>query len=133
MYFFHAKNFFTYFFYDDRRVIPRLQSTFSAFHALSIPRSGYLQRIESGKVKQPSCFTLERILQAIEADSRETDEVLALFGYTSAQSLPTEQEMDWARNCCHDILQAARLPTYLLDCAQSTSAISSLGKTFYAG
>src|ERR1700682_6337400 len=29
-YFFHANSFFAYFFYVDRRVIPRLQSAFSA-------------------------------------------------------------------------------------------------------
>ena len=38
-YFFHANSFFAYFFYVDRRVIPRLRSAFSAFHAHSIPRS----------------------------------------------------------------------------------------------
>src|SRR5260221_3088789 len=39
MYFFHANSFFAYFFYVDRRVIPRLRSASLAFHAHSIPRS----------------------------------------------------------------------------------------------
>ncbi|GHO94238.1 hypothetical protein KSF_042860 [Reticulibacter mediterranei] len=88
--------------------------------------SGYLQRVESGRVKQPLRPTLERILEAIEVESREAEEVLALFGYTSAQRLPTRQEMDWARDCCHDVLQAVRLPTYLLDCAHRLLAWNAL-------
>lgn len=88
--------------------------------------SGYLQRVESGRVKQPLRTMLERILQALEVESRETDEVLTLFGYTSAQGLPTRQEVDWARDCCHDVLQAVRLPTYLLDCAHRLLGWSAL-------
>jgi hypothetical protein len=37
-YFFHAHSFFAYFFYDDSRVIPRLQGAISVLHAHSIPR-----------------------------------------------------------------------------------------------
>ena len=79
--------------------------------------SGYLQRVEPGRVKQPLRTTLERILEAMAVESRETEEVLALFGYTCAQRLPTQQEVAWARDCCHELLQAVRLPAYLLDCA----------------
>jgi transcriptional regulator with XRE-family HTH domain len=79
--------------------------------------SGYLQRVEAGKVAQPEKYTLERILNAIGASYDETAEALELFGYTSPKSLPTEKDIAWARTTCLPILQKIMLPAYLLDCA----------------
>jgi transcriptional regulator with XRE-family HTH domain len=79
--------------------------------------SGYLQRVEAGKVVQPEKYTLERILKAIGASYDETTEVLELFGYSSPRSLPTRRDIAWARTICQPILQKIMLPAYLLDCA----------------
>jgi transcriptional regulator with XRE-family HTH domain len=79
--------------------------------------SGYLQRVEAGKVVQPEKYTLERILKAIGASYDETTEVLELFGYSSPRSLPTRRDIAWARAICQPILQKIMLPAYLLDCA----------------
>lgn len=79
--------------------------------------SGYLQRVESGKVAQPQRATLERILDAIEADARESSIVLELFGYTALKPLPTRKEIAWAKALCQRDLQETQLPAYLLDCA----------------
>jgi transcriptional regulator with XRE-family HTH domain len=78
--------------------------------------TGYVQRIESGKVRQPERATLERILAALDARYSEQREILALFGYTIATSLPTEEELVWARHVCHDELHGVPFPAYLLDC-----------------
>lgn len=80
--------------------------------------SGYLQRVESGKVAQPERKTLERILSALEANYRARAEVLDLFGYTAAKPLPTGREIAWACRACRPDLEAALMPAYLLDCGQ---------------
>src|SRR5260221_14632560 len=74
MYFFHVNSFFAYFFYVDRRVIPRLQSAFSAFHAYSIPRlqeTAHLQllRREGGQVQH--VLILGVLLQQFTSDFGE--------------------------------------------------------------
>jgi transcriptional regulator with XRE-family HTH domain len=78
--------------------------------------SGYLQRIESGKVVHPLRQTLERILTAIDARHSERREVLELFGYTAAFPLPTEGEINRARALICSELHQATFPAYLLDC-----------------
>jgi transcriptional regulator with XRE-family HTH domain len=78
--------------------------------------SGYMQRIESGKVQQPERATLERILEALGAHYSERREILALFGYLIATRLPTEAEILWARHVCRDDLHTVPFPAYLLDC-----------------
>lgn len=88
--------------------------------------SGYLQRVEAGKVAQPEKYTLERILKAIGASYDETTEVLELFGYTGPKSLPMEQDIAWASNICQPILQKIMLPAYLLDCAHRLLAWNRL-------
>jgi transcriptional regulator with XRE-family HTH domain len=79
--------------------------------------SGYLQRVEAGKVVQPEKYTLERILKAIGASYDEASEVLELFGYSSPRSLPTRRDIAWARATCQPVFQKIMLPAYLLDCA----------------
>jgi transcriptional regulator with XRE-family HTH domain len=78
--------------------------------------SGYMQRIESGKVQQPERATLERILEALDARYSERREILALFGYLIATRLPTQVEIEWAQQVCRDDLHAVPFTAYLLDC-----------------
>ena len=78
--------------------------------------SGYLQRIESGKVVHPQSQTLERILTALEARYSERREVLELFGHAVASPLPTGAEIDWACAFSHSELHEVMFPAYLLDC-----------------
>jgi MmyB-like transcription regulator ligand binding domain/Helix-turn-helix domain len=79
--------------------------------------SGYVQRIESGKVRQPERQTLERLLTALAAQYSERRDVLALFGYLVTTPLPTEAEITWARHVCCSELHGVTFPAYLLDCA----------------
>lgn len=78
---------------------------------------GYLQRLESGKVKYPEHDTLERILAALHAPYMERRDILELFGYVVDTPLPTEAETRWAVDACRDELQMAVFPAYLLNCA----------------
>lgn len=78
--------------------------------------TGYLQRIESGRVNQPVRATLERILSALEAGYSERREVLECFGYTVATLLPTTAETAWARAVCQRELHDVPFPAYVLDC-----------------
>lgn len=77
---------------------------------------GYLQRVESGKVRQPERDTLERILVAFKARYTERRDVLELFGYIVDAPLPNEQDIQWAISGCHAELDNAVFPAYLLDC-----------------
>lgn len=79
--------------------------------------TGYMQRIESGKVRQPDRSTLERILAALGAGYSDRREVLALFGYMLATPLPSDDEIAWARHVCARELRDATFPAYVLDCA----------------
>jgi transcriptional regulator with XRE-family HTH domain len=54
--------------------------------------TGYLQRLESGRVRQPVRTTLERILEALGARYSERREILELFGYMVTSTPPTEEE-----------------------------------------
>ena len=78
--------------------------------------TGYLQRLESGRVTQPERATLERILTALEARYSERREVLELFGYTVVTPLPTEEELAWACHVCQRELHEVPFPAYVLDC-----------------
>lgn len=77
---------------------------------------GYLQRVESGKVRYPERDTLERILAALGAHYTERRDVLELFGYLVDAPLPDAVEIEWAVGVCHSELQDAVFPAYLLDC-----------------
>ncbi len=78
--------------------------------------SGYLQRVESGRVAQPARATVERILAALGADYSERREALELFGYTVATPPPSEEEIAWARRVCRRELHDVAFPAYVLDC-----------------
>ncbi len=78
--------------------------------------SGYLQRIESGRVAQPGRAMLERILAAIGARYSERREVLEQFGYAVSMSPPDKADTAWARAFCQPELDQAPFPAYALDC-----------------
>src|SRR3989442_436237 len=78
--------------------------------------TGYLQRVESGRVAQPERATLERILLALEARYSERREVLELFGYMVTTPSPTEEEVAWACDVCQRELHEVPFPAYVLDC-----------------
>lgn len=78
--------------------------------------SGYLQRLESGKVKHPERNTLERILAALDARYTQRRDLLELFGYLVDAPLPDESEINWAVALCQAELDSAAFPAYLLDC-----------------
>jgi transcriptional regulator with XRE-family HTH domain len=79
--------------------------------------SGYLQRVESGKVQHPERDTLERITAALGARYTERRDILELFGYIVDAPLPGDDEIQWAINACQSELDSAVFPAYLLDCA----------------
>src|SRR5262245_14438001 len=62
--------------------------------------TGYLQRVESGKVERPERETLERLLTALGARYTERRDILELFGYIVDAPLPSETEIAWAINLC---------------------------------
>jgi transcriptional regulator with XRE-family HTH domain len=78
--------------------------------------TGYLQRVEAGRVAQPGRATVERVLEALGARYSERREVLELFGYIVATPLPTDDEIAWARASCGAELHDVPFPAYLLDC-----------------
>ncbi len=78
--------------------------------------TGYLQRVESGRVAQPGRATVERVLEALGARYSERRDVLELFGYLVATPLPTPDEVTWARISCQHELHDVPFPAYVLDC-----------------
>lgn len=78
---------------------------------------GYLQRVESGKVRYPERDTLERILAALGAHYTDRRDILELFGYVVDAPLPDDAEIGWAVAICRAELDEAVFPAYLLDCA----------------
>lgn len=78
--------------------------------------TGYLQRVESGRVAQPERPTLERILDAPCARYSERREVLQLFGYAVRTFPPTDDEIARACAACQRELHDAPFPAYALDC-----------------
>lgn len=79
--------------------------------------TGYLQRIETGKVQQPEQDTLERILGALGAQYSERRELLEMFGYLVDAPIPSRAAIEWAVGACAAELESAVFPAYLLDCA----------------
>lgn len=78
--------------------------------------TGYLQRVEAGRVALPERATLGRILRALGARYSEQREILELFGYTVSTPLPTADDVAWARAACQRELHAVTFPAYMLDC-----------------
>jgi transcriptional regulator with XRE-family HTH domain len=78
--------------------------------------TGYLQRLESGRVVQPGRVTLDRILRALGARYSERREILELFGYTVAAPPPNDDEIAWAADVSRRELQDCPFPAYVLDC-----------------
>lgn len=78
--------------------------------------SGYLQRLESGKVAQPERATLARILAALAARYSEQRDVLLLFGYSVATPPPDNDDIAWAGSVCRKGLDEVAFPAYVLDC-----------------
>lgn len=78
--------------------------------------TGYLQRVESGRVVQPSRRTVERILDALEARFSERREIMELFGYRVAAEPPGDDDVAWARQVVRAELDAFPFPAYVLDC-----------------
>ncbi|HEX5166322.1 MAG TPA: helix-turn-helix domain-containing protein [Thermomicrobiales bacterium] len=88
--------------------------------------TGYLQRVESGRVVQPERGTLERILNALDARYSERREVLELFGYAVSTPPPDDADITWARATCHDELHAVPFPAIVLDCTHRLLAWNRL-------
>src|SRR4051812_16285884 len=76
--------------------------------------SGYLQRVEAGKVRRPERETLERILAALRASYTERQEALELFGYVVSTPLPEAKELEWAVKVSQNDLGTLAFPAYLL-------------------
>jgi len=79
--------------------------------------TGYMQRIESGRVAQPERSTLERILEALDARYGERRDVLERFGYVVFADPPDQEEIAWAREVCAAEIATLPFPAYVLDCA----------------
>jgi transcriptional regulator with XRE-family HTH domain len=78
--------------------------------------TGYLQRLESGKILQPERTTLVRILAALGARYSERRDVLERFGYLAPTTPPSEADSAWARALCQHELHDVTFPAYVLDC-----------------
>jgi transcriptional regulator with XRE-family HTH domain len=79
--------------------------------------TGYLQRIERGKIAHPERDTLERILLALGARFGERRDVLERFGYVVAVDPPDATDREWARLHCQGELDDLPFPAYAIDCA----------------
>lgn len=79
--------------------------------------SGYLQRLEAGKVVHPERKTLERVLTALTASYTEQRDILELFGYNTDMPLPDASEIKWALSLCQKELHDVTFPAYVLDSA----------------
>ena len=78
--------------------------------------TGYLQRVESGRVLQPERGTLERILRALDATYNERQAVMVRFGYRAPTEPPSGAEIRWAQKLAGSQLDAFPFPAYVLDC-----------------
>jgi len=78
--------------------------------------TGYLQRVESGRVALPGHAILERVLTALGASYSEKCDVLERFGYAVSTEPPNADEVIWAREFCRRELDDAPFPAYALDC-----------------
>lgn len=78
--------------------------------------TGYLQRVESGRVAQPGRDTLERILAALDARYSERREIMEIFGYTVSTPPPSEADIAWASEVARREIDEVPFPAYVLDC-----------------
>lgn len=78
--------------------------------------TGYLQRVESGRVQQPERETLERILDALAATFAQRRDVLETFGYAITITPPLHQDIAWAIQQAEPMLHKVSFPAYLLTC-----------------
>lgn len=78
--------------------------------------TGYLQRVESGRVAQPGRGTLERILGALDARYSERREIMEIFGYTVSTPPPSEADIAWASEISRHEIDEVPFPAYVLDC-----------------
>lgn len=78
--------------------------------------TGYLQRVESGRIAQPSRETVKRILDALGARFSERREIMELLGYQVSVPLPSEEDIRWARDVSRAELDAFPFPAHVLDC-----------------
>ncbi len=78
--------------------------------------TGYLQRVESGRVQQPERETLERILDALAATFAQRRDVLETFGYIVTITPPLHQDSAWAIQQTDPMLHKVSFPAYLLTC-----------------
>lgn len=88
--------------------------------------SGYLQRVESGRVARPERPTIERLLDALDAPFSDRRDVLEAFGYAVAASPPNAAERAWARAEARAELDASPFPAYVLDCTHRIVAWNGL-------
>ena len=95
--------------------------------------TGYLQRVESGKVAQPERSTIERVLDALDARYTERRDVLSLFGYAVAVPLPTPADLEWARTVSRGELDAFPFPAYVLDCTHRLIAWNEHVRRLFGG
>ena len=86
--------------------------------------TGYLQRVESGRVVQPARDTLGRILQALDATYNERQTVMRLFGYLTPTDVPGSGELGWARDLATPQLANFPFPAYALDCLHCVVAVN---------
>jgi transcriptional regulator with XRE-family HTH domain len=84
--------------------------------------TGYLQRVEAGRVVQPTRPTLERIVAALNSRYSERKDLLALFGYLVATPIPDEADRSWAREVSARQLDEVPFPAYVLDIATTMIA-----------
>ncbi|KAB2862058.1 MAG: helix-turn-helix domain-containing protein [Anaerolineae bacterium] len=78
--------------------------------------TGYLQRVESGRVQQPERETLQRILDALAATFAQRRDVLETFGYAVTITPPLPQDIAWAIQQTEPMLHKVSFPAYLLTC-----------------
>jgi transcriptional regulator with XRE-family HTH domain len=96
--------------------------------------TGYLQRIEHGKIGNPERETIERILTALDARFGERREVLERFGYAVRVLPPSAADRDWARSSCLHELNELPFPAYAIDCVFRVVAWNcQLARLFGAG
>jgi transcriptional regulator with XRE-family HTH domain len=87
--------------------------------------TGYLQRVESGRVVQPGRPTLERVLAALGARYTERRQILEVFGYTVATPPPDDADRAWACAASKRELHEVLFPAYVLDCTSRLVAWNS--------
>lgn len=95
--------------------------------------TGYLQRVESGKVAQPSRPTLERILNALDVPYAERREIMAAFGYATPSPPPSDEEVRRAATAAEPELLSVPFPAYVLDCLHRLVAWNAYFPTMLDG